>query len=116
MKVMSKNEKEANEYKNSSTFKIKFVLILYKFLSFSGRDNVNFFYSFFGLSISFLLFTKPTIFTTSLFIAIHYFFFWKYIILKKRYKLVSDNDKEEIDEIITILNGFIKERENKKPH
>ena len=32
----------------------------------------------------------------------------------KKFKLVSDEEKREVDEIVEILEGFLKENQNKK--
>jgi hypothetical protein len=45
-----------------------------------------------------------------LFVIFHYFFFWKYLILNKKFKLVNDEDREEIEEVIVFLDGFIKNK------
>jgi hypothetical protein len=46
---------------------------------------------------------------------VHYFLFWKFFFGVLKYKLVSDSDREEIDQIIEILEGHLKDKENKKP-
>jgi hypothetical protein len=42
-------------------------------------------------------------------------FFWVYLHKYKKLKLVSDEDREEIDQIIEILEGYLKERQTKNP-
>ena len=109
---MLKSKKEANEYKNCSLIKLKSVRMIYRFLSYTNLDNVNFFFTFFVLGFFVFLFNEANILTSSLFVIFHYFFFWKYLILNKKFKLVNDKDREEIEEVIFFLDGFIK---NKKP-
>jgi hypothetical protein len=46
---------------------------------------------------------------------VHYLFFWVYLHKYKKSKIVSDKDKEEIDEIIKILESHLKEQETKNP-
>jgi hypothetical protein len=46
---------------------------------------------------------------------VHYLFFWEYLHKYKKSKIVSDKDKEEIDEIIKILQSELKVRETKNP-
>jgi hypothetical protein len=46
---------------------------------------------------------------------IHYLVFWEFLHKYKKFKLVSDNDKEEIDEVIQILESHLETLENKKP-
>jgi hypothetical protein len=62
--------------------------------------------------IPYLIFVDITFITILLVIILHYLFMWKYIIKHKKLKLVSNEDKEEIDEIILILEKYL---ENKKP-
>ena len=110
---MLKSKEEANEYKNCSLIKLKSVRMIYRFLSYMSLDNVNFFFTFFVLGFFVFLFNEVNILTSSLFFIFHYFFFWKYLILNKKFKLVNDKDKKEIEEVIFFLDEFIK---NKKPH
>jgi len=110
---MLKSKEEANEYKNCSLIKLKSVRMIYRFLSYMSLDNVNFFFTFFVLGFFVFLFNEVNILTSSLFVIFHYFFFWKYLILNKKFKLVNDKDKKEIEEVIFFLDEFIK---NKKPH
>lgn len=107
---MSDIQKELNEYKNFSVFKLKCIRNLYVFLSYMNSDKVNFFFTFFNILIFLLFFSNINFLTFLLFFIIHYFLFWKYLILHKKFKLVSDKDKEEIDEIIFILNKWIKNK------
>ena len=44
---MLKSKKEANEYKNCSLIILKSVRMIYRFLSYTNLDNVNFFFTFF---------------------------------------------------------------------
>ena len=46
---------------------------------------------------------------------IYFLFFWEYLFKYKKFKLVSDEQKEEIDQIILILEDYLQEKENKKP-
>jgi hypothetical protein len=43
---------------------------------------------------------------------IHFSFFWVFLFKYKNFKLVSDEDRYEIDEIVKILEEYLKE--NKK--
>jgi hypothetical protein len=116
METMSKIEKEANEYKDSSVRKLRLVISTYKALRFFSSKNVNFITSFLGFTFLFLLLVKVTLFTVTLLILSHYFIFWKYAILKKNWYLVTPEEGEEISEIVKILEGFLKDKKNKKPH
>ena len=112
---MLKAKKEASEYKNSSLIKLKIVRMIYRFLSYMNLDTVNFFFTFFVFGLLVLFFCDLTILTLLLFVIIHYFFFWKYLILNKKFKLVKDEDNEEIKQVILFLDEFIKKSKNKKP-
>ena len=112
---MLKSQKEAEQYKNLSTKELKRVIKTYKSLSRSNSDIDNFLFTFIIMMVSASLFMKLTVGSMLLLLIIHYLFFWEYLHKYKKSKLVSDEDKEEIDEIITILEGYLKERETKNP-
>lgn len=112
---MCKIKKEAEQYKDSSTSKLKRVIINYKFLSFSNTKNFNFVITLLFILIPFFLMSKITVFTLSLVIVSHYFIFCKYLYEKKKWKMVSDEEKNEIDEIIIILESYLEGRKNKNP-
>jgi hypothetical protein len=113
METMSKIQKEADEYKDSSVGKLRFVILIYKGLSFFSSREVNFIVSFLHFAFLFCLVVKINFFTVSLLILSHYFIFWKYAILKNNWCLVTPEEGEEIDEIVKILEEYLK---NKKPH
>jgi hypothetical protein len=98
---MTNVEKEAEKYKNLPTKKLKQVIRQYKSLSRSNYDMYNFLFSFILMIIFGVLFLKIT--------------FLEYLHKYKKFKLVSDEDKEEIDEIIKILESYLSERETKNP-
>lgn len=112
---MSKLEKEAELYKDLPTKKLKKVIRQYKFLSISNSDIYNFLFTFIIMMVSASIFMGITIGSIIILIIIHYLFFWEYLHKYKKYKLVSDDDKEEIDEVIRILEGYLKERKTKNP-
>jgi hypothetical protein len=43
---------------------------------------------------------------------IHFVFYWEFLFKYKKFKLVSDEEKREIDAIVEILEEYLKE--NKK--
>ena len=45
---------------------------------------------------------------------IHFVFYWEFLFKHKKFKLVSDEENREIDEIVEILEEFLKENKNKK--
>ena len=116
METMSKIQKEADEYKDSSVSKLRFVISAYKTLSFFSSREVNFIVSFLHFTFLFWLLVEINFFTVSLLILSHYFIFWRYAILKKNWCLVTPEEGEEIDQIVEILQGFLKDKKNKKPH
>jgi hypothetical protein len=107
---MNKVEKEAELYKNVSDSKLKRVILNYKFLSFANSKNFNFIITLLFLLIPYFIICKINLFTLSLIILSHFFIFWKYLYEKKNWKMVSDEEKEEINEIIKILEIYKKER------
>lgn len=116
METESKIQKEANEYKDSSITKLRFVILIYKGLSFFSSREVNFIVSFLHFGFLFFFVAKVNFFNVAIFILTHYFLFWRYVILKKNWGLVTPEEGEEIDQIVDILNGFLKDKKNKKPH
>jgi hypothetical protein len=112
---MSKIQKEAELYKDCSTPKLKRVILNYKLLSYSNSKNFNFFSSLFFMFVPFLIFFNLSIVSFFSIITVHYFFFHKFLYEKKKIKIVSDEEKEEIDEVLKILNSYLKERETKNP-
>jgi predicted membrane protein len=111
----TKPQKEADLYKDSSTLKLKRVIFTYKFLSLSNSRTSNFIITLLCILIPYLIFLKFSLFTLTLALLFHYLVFWKYMYEKKNSKLVSDKDKEEIDEIVKILVSDLENRKNKKP-
>lgn len=109
---MSKAEKEAYEYENSSLLRLRFVTFSYKFLRFFGKEEVDFILSLTPYFITYVLFVNQNLTTLILAITIHYFFIWKFVRVKLKLKLVTDEEMEDIKEIIPILEGFIKTRKN----
>ena len=102
---MTKSQMEADQYKNLSADKLKKVIKVYKSLSKSNSDIYNFLFTFIIMLVSTLLFFKLTVGILLLMTVIHYLVFWEFLYKYKKFKLVSDNDREEIDEIIQILES-----------
>jgi hypothetical protein len=112
---MSKVKKEAELYKDLPPKKLRRIIRSYKGLLKSSSSNVSFLVSFFTFLIFYLLFCKINIFTISLFVLLHYFVIWKYFIEGKKLYLVDPDESDELKEIIEILEGYLKDKENKKP-
>jgi hypothetical protein len=107
---MTKAQKEAYEYKDSPMMKLRLVLFVYKFLYFCGKESIDFTISLIPFVIGYLFFIPLGLITFLMTITLHYFIIWKYVRNYCGFKLVSDKDREEIKEIIPILEGFIKDR------
>lgn len=115
MKNSEKILKEAEKYKNLPTNELKKVIKSYKSLSKSNSDIYNFLFSFIIMIISAFFLMEVTIGLLLILMIFHYLFFWEYLHKYKKVKLVSDDDKEEIDEILIILEEYLRDKENKKP-
>jgi hypothetical protein len=104
-------EKEVIEYKNSSNFKINFVIKVYKIFRFMNGDTYAF-----VVTLSTLLITLGFIrFDPILLIfglVTHYFLIWK--LLKPRIDrlLKSEEEASRITKIIEILESYKKENPN----
>ena len=107
--------KEASIYRNLPTKKLKKVILNYKMLSFSNSDIFNFLFTLVIMVGVTLLISGVNIGILIIIGFIHYLFFWEYLHKYKKSKLVSDEDKEEIDEVIKILEGYLKDRKTKNP-
>lgn len=108
--LMTKVEKEAKLYENVSDSKLKRVILNYKFLSLSNTKNFNFIITLIFILIPYFILCKITVFSLFLVILSHYFIFCKFLYEKKKCKMVSDEDKIEIDEIIKILESYKEQR------
>ncbi len=105
---MSKIIKESELYKDLPTKKLKKVIIQYKFLSMANTDIFNFLFYIITFGIPFLCIFGITVNTLFFMFLIHLTFFWQFIVKYKNFKLVSDEDRYEIDEIIKILEEIYK--------
>lgn len=113
--MMSKIREEADLYKDLPTKKLKKVIRKYKFLSYSNSEIVNFIFTLTTFAIPFLLVFGVSTNSVFFLLLIHYLFYWEFLFKYKKFKLVSDREKYEIDSIIEILEDYLKERKNKKP-
>jgi len=109
---MSEIEREAKQYENVSNFKLKRVILWYKFLSFSNTMIFNFLISLIFTLVPYFIICDITIFSFLLIISLHFFIFWKYLYEYKNVKMVSDDDKYEIDQVLEILNQYLLKRKN----
>lgn len=112
---MSKIRKEAEVYKGLPDKKLKKVIRQYKFLSMSNTEIFNFVFFLVIFAVPFLCVFGITLNTLFFMMLIHFVFYWEFLFKYKKFKLVSDEEKREVDEIVEILEGFLKENQNKKP-
>ena len=112
---MSKVQREADLYKDLPIRKLKKVIRQYKSLSWSNSDNANFLFYFVTFGAPYFWWFDVTFGSLLFFILVHYFLFYKFFVGYLKYKLVSDVEKKEIDQIVKILEGYLKDKENKKP-
>ena len=107
---MSKIRKEAESYKNLSDKKLKKVIRQYKFLSMSNTEVFNFLFYLVTFGIPFLCIFGITVNTLFFMFLIHFVFFWEFLFKYKKFKLVSDDQRYEIDEIVKILEGYLNKK------
>jgi uncharacterized membrane protein YagU involved in acid resistance len=109
---MDKVKKEADLYKNLETKELKKVIKKYKRLCMSNSHIYNFVFTLICVMIPYVLFWDINLISLSFLLLLHYLIFDKYFFEYKKWKLVSDEDREEMEEIILILEESLK---NKKP-
>jgi hypothetical protein len=115
MDIQNKIQKEADLYKDLPEDDLKKVIKKYKFLSKSNSDIVNFLFSLTCFGVPYFIFLGVSKMSIIIFLIVHLLFFWEYLHKYKKFKLVSDDDKKEIDDIVSILEDNLKSRSNKKP-
>jgi len=99
--------KEAENYKDCSKKELKKVIATYKFFKLLNDDSLNFIFSlvmvllpqvlFFGVSLGSFIFS----------IIFHFFVVWRIAVKTYKLKLVKDDEKKDIENILTILNGYL---------
>ena len=95
--------KEAKNYKNHSKKDLKKVIATYKFFKLLNDDTLNFVFSF----VIVLLFFGINLGTVTFSIIFHFFVVWQIAVKTYKLKLVKDDEKEDIEDILTILNGYL---------
>lgn len=111
---MSKVEEEVNLYKDLPTKKLKKVIRQYKFLSIANSDLFNFVFTYLCIFIPYLCFFEISTFGVFIVTLFHLIVYWEYLHKYKKSKLVSDEDKIEIDQIISSLKKHLETREKQK--
>jgi len=115
MDIRNKIQKEADLYKDLPEDDLKKVIKKYKFLSKSNSDIVNFLFSLTCFGVPYFIFLGVSKMSIIIFLIVHLLFFWEYLQNYKKLKLFGDDDKKEIDDIVSILEDNLKSRSNKKP-
>ena len=100
--------KEAEEYKGYSKKRLKKVIATYKFFKLLNDDTLNFVFSFVMVLVPQILFFGINLGTVTFSIIFHFFVVWQIAVKKYKLKLVKDEEKEDIEDILTILNDYLK--------
>ena len=104
----NKITKEAEEYKGYSKKRLKKVIATYKFFQLLNDDTLNFIFSFVLVLLPQVLFFGFTTGVIVFSILFHFLFVWKIVIKKYNFKLIKDNERKEIDGVLSILNDYLK--------
>jgi|LauGreDrversion4_2_1035121.scaffolds.fasta_scaffold1628571_1 hypothetical protein len=115
MDQRSKIQKEADLYKDLSEKELGRVVRKYKCLSRSNSDIVNFIFTIICFGVPYFIIFDFSEESFIIFLLVHFLFFWEFIHKYHKFKLVSDEDKTEIDQVISILEDRLEEIKNKKP-
>ena len=100
--------KEAENYKNYPKKDLKKVIATYKFFKLLNDDTLNFVFSFVMVLIPQILFFGINLGTVTFSIIFHFFVVWQIAVKTYKLKLVKDEEKEDIEDILTILNDYLK--------
>ena len=100
--------KEAENYKDHSKKDLEKVIATYKFFKFLNDDTLNFVFSFVMVLVPQILFFGINLGTVTFSIIFHFFVVWQIAVKTYKLKLVKDEEKEDIEDILTILNDYLK--------
>lgn len=100
--------KEVENYKNYSKKDLKKVIATYKFFKLLNDDTLNFVFSFVMVLIPQILFFGINLGTVTFSIIFHFFVVWQIAVKTYKLKLVKDEEKEDIKDILSILNDYLK--------
>ena len=100
--------KEAENYKDCTKNQLKKVIATYKFFKLLNDDTLNFVFSFVMVLIPQILFFGINLGTVTFSIIFHFIVVWQIAVKKYKLKLVKDEEKEDIEDILTILNDYLK--------
>ena len=100
--------KEAENYKNYSKKDLKKVIATYKFFKLLNDDTLNFVFSFVLVLLPQVLFFGVSLGSFIFSVIFHFFVVWQIAVKTYKLKLVKDEEKEDIEDILTILNDYLK--------
>lgn len=100
--------KEAEEYKNHSKKDLKKVIATYKFFKLLNDDTLNFVFSFVLVLLPQVLFFGVSLGSFIFSVIFHFFVVWQIAVKTYKLKLVKNEEKKDIEDILTILNDYLK--------
>lgn len=108
---MSNLREEVNLYKDLPKEKLKKIIRQYKFLSFTNSELYYFLYTILTFGGTFLFFFGVSYNSLFFMFLLHYIFYWEILYKTTNFKSSDKKEKEEIDQIIEILEEHLKEKE-----
>jgi len=100
--------KEAENYKNYSKKDLKKVIATYKFFKLLNDDTLNFVFSFVLVLLPQVLFFGVSLGSFIFSVIFHFFVVWQIAVKTYKLKLVKNEEKKDIEDILTILNDYLK--------
>lgn len=100
--------KEAENYKNYSKKDLKKVIATYKFFKLLNDDTLNFVFSFVLVLLPQVLFFGVSLGSFIFSVIFHFFVVWQIVVKTYKLKLVKNEEKKDIEDILTILNDYLK--------
>lgn len=107
---MSNLREEVNLYKDLPKKKLKKIIRQYKFLSFTNSELYYFLYTILTFGGTFLFFFGVSYNSLFFMFLLHYIFYWEILYKTTNFKSSDKKEKEEIDQIIEILEDYLKEK------
>lgn len=100
--------KEAENYKNYPKKDLKKVIATYKFFKLLNDDTLNFVFSFVLVLLPQVLFFGVSLGSFIFSVIFHFFVVWQIVVKTYKLKLVKNEEKKDIEDILTILNDYLK--------
>ena len=107
---MEKIKNESDLYKDLPKKELKKIIRQYKFLSFSNSELYYFLYTMLTFGGTFLFFFGVSYNTIFVMFLLHYIFYWEILYKTTKFKSIDKKEKEEIDQIVEILQQHLKEK------